>query len=124
KPWLSPKRLIQSGAVQLSGRYPHQSGIYSNYLQNQKIGEDTMHIDPADSIANHFKDAGYMTYASGKFWEGDTREQGFTHGPVDISFRGFLQFVRNGQDELFGFIDDFAGNTPAGRSVRARRSRR
>jgi len=99
-------------AALLSGREPHQSGIYTNYLQTTEIGGDTTHIDPADSLALRLREAGYATYASGKFWEGDARRQGFTHGTVEITFRGFYQFVRNGQDELLGFIDDHAGEKP------------
>ena len=96
----------------LTGQYPHQSGIYANYLQNPKIGGDTIHSAPARSIANLLRQSGYATYGSGKFWEGDARQQGFTHGTVEQSFKGFYDFVRNGQSELMGFVDHFAGREP------------
>jgi len=99
-------------ATFLTGQLPHQNGIYTNYLQERGVGNDTIHSDPQHSIANLLKDAGYATYASGKFWEGDAREQGFTHGTAEVSFGGFLQFVRKGQEELFGFIDEHAGKQP------------
>ena len=93
-------------ASMLSGRMPHQHGIYGNYLESRGIGNDKTRLDPKGSLANRLKDAGYATYATAKYWEGDPRKMGFTHGTVNVTFKGFLQFVRNGQDELFGFIDD------------------
>ena len=56
----------------LSGRWPHQSGIYYNY--------GTQKLSPKHSLPNLLKDAGYATYVEGKYWEGDPREMGFTHG--------------------------------------------
>ncbi|MCS5607512.1 MAG: sulfatase-like hydrolase/transferase, partial [Alphaproteobacteria bacterium] len=93
-------------ASMLSGRLPHQHGIYSNYLDKRGIGSDRTRLNPNGSLANRLKDAGYATYASGKYWEGDPRAMGFTHGTVDVTFKGFSQFVRKGQDELFQFIDE------------------
>ncbi|WP_442506771.1 DUF2961 domain-containing protein [Novipirellula sp. SH528] len=89
----------------LSGRLPHQHGIYANYLQDTRIGVDTVKLDPTGSLPNQLKDAGYATYATAKYWEGDPRKMGFTHGTVDVTFKGFQGFVRNDQDELFEFID-------------------
>ncbi|MCK4957850.1 MAG: sulfatase-like hydrolase/transferase [Planctomycetes bacterium] len=89
----------------LSGRMPHQHGIYANYLEQKGIGNDTTKLDPKNSLANRLKDAGYATYATAKYWEGDSRVMGFTHGTVDVTFKGFGGLVRNGQDELFEFID-------------------
>jgi arylsulfatase A-like enzyme len=93
-------------ASMLSGKLPNQHGIYGNYLDRGGIGNDTIKLAPTGSLANRLKDAGYATYASGKFWEGDPREMGFTHGTIEVTIKGFRQFVREGQEELFQFIDD------------------
>ena len=93
-------------ASMLSGRLPNQHGIYGNYLETKGIGNDTTKLDPSGSLANRLKDAGYVTYATGKYWEGDSRAMGFTHGTTEVTMRGFRRFVREGQDELFQFIDD------------------
>jgi len=93
-------------ASMLSGRLPHQHGIYANYLDKKGIGRDLVKLAPAGSLANRLKNAGYATYATGKYWEGDPRTMGFTHGTVKVSFGGFSQFVRKGQNELFQFIDE------------------
>jgi uncharacterized sulfatase len=94
----------------LSGRLPHQHGIYSNYLERDGIsnpsgGLDTITLDPTNSLPNRLKAAGYATYATAKFWEGDARRMGFTDGTVKITYQEFGRFVREGQDELFSFVD-------------------
>ena len=99
-------------ASMLSGRLPHQHGIYANYLEHKGIGKDKTKLDPTGSLPNRLKDAGYATYGTAKYWEGDPRKMGFTHGTVETSMRGFHQFVRHGQDELFGFIDEKHKNNP------------
>ena len=110
-------RLAQSGAVFttahlpmsrchptlasfLSGRWPHQTGIYYNY--------GTKPLDPHNSLPNLLKKAGYATYVEGKYWEGDPREMGFTHGAGKTAGT----FVRKGQDDLFAFVDQTAGRQP------------
>ena len=84
----------------LSGRWPHQSGIYYNY--------GTERLDPANSLPNLLKEAGYATYVEGKYWEGDPSAMGFTHGIGNSA----NTFVREGQDELFAFIDELGGQQP------------
>ncbi len=96
----------------LSGRLPHQHGIYSNRLDSSAILADATRLDPAGSLPNRLKDAGYATYATGKYWEGDLRAMGFTHGTVEGTIQGFRQFVREGQEELFKFIDDQHESNP------------
>jgi len=96
----------------LSGRLPHQHGIYANYLENKGIGTDTIKLDPTGSLPNRLKDAGYATYATAKYWEGDPRAMGFTHGTVNVTRNGFATLVREGQDELFEFIDDQRSKKP------------
>ena len=67
-------------ASMLSGRMPHQHGIYGNYLAKAGIGNDLTKLDPKGSLANQLKDAGYATYATGKYWEGDPRAMGLLTG--------------------------------------------
>jgi len=84
----------------LSGRWPHQTGIYYNF--------GTKPLAPHNSLPNLLKKAGYATYVEGKYWEGDPREMGFTHGAGKTA----RTFVRHGQDDLFAFIDRTAGRRP------------
>jgi len=84
----------------LSGQYPHQSGIYYNYGKKP--------LDPKHSLPNQLKDAGYATYVEGKYWEGNPREMGFTHGAGKTA----RSFVRKGQDKLFEFVDQVGGKQP------------
>ena len=99
-------------ACMLSGRLAHQHGIYCNYLEKRGIGDDKTKLDPAGSMPNLLKQAGYATYATAKYWEGDPRAMGFTHGTIETTFAGFGRFVRKGQDELFRFIDAQGGKKP------------
>ena len=99
-------------ASMLSGRMPHQHGIYGNYLDRGGPGNDTIKLDPAGSLPKRLSDAGYATYATGKYWEGDAREMGFTHGAAEASGEGFRRFVRGGQQELFEFIDEQGAAKP------------
>ncbi len=84
----------------LSGRYPHQSGIYYNYGDKK--------LAPKNSLPNLLKQAGYATYVEGKYWEGDPRAMGFTHGRGKTA----RKFVRETQRDLFRFIDNHAGKQP------------
>ena len=81
-----------------TGRWPHQHGIFFNE------GEGT--LDPERSLPLLLREAGYATFLGGKFWEGDHEAMGFqaaTEG--DDS-------ARAGQEELFAFIDEHAGERP------------
>lgn len=84
----------------LSGRWPHQTGIYFNF--------GTGVLDPTNSLPRLLRDAGYATYVEGKYWEGDPTEMGFTHGKGQTA----NTFVREGQADLFRFIDEVGGNKP------------
>lgn len=84
----------------LSGRWPHQTGIYYNF--------GTRRLDPTNSLPNSLKRAGYATYVEGKYWEGEPRAMGFTHGKG----RTARTFVREGQQDLFAFIDEVGGKQP------------
>ena len=84
----------------LSGRWPHQTGIYYNFGDKR--------LDPKDSLPRLLRDVGYATYVEGKYWEGDPREMGFTHGKGKTA----RTFVRKGQDDLLSFIDQQGGQRP------------
>ena len=84
----------------LSGRWPHQTGVYHNF--------GTRRLDPTNSLPRLLRDVGYATYAEGKYWEGDPRAMGFTHGKGESA----NTFVRKGQADLFTFIDEVGGRTP------------
>ena len=112
--YLTASRCRPSLASLLSGRYPHQNGIYANYHKpNNQGNRDTVGekmLSPEHSLPNLLKQAGYATYGSGKYWEGDARAMGFTHGLART--RNFSGFARKGQDELFSFIDEHADEKP------------
>ncbi len=97
---ITMSRCHPSLATLLSGQWPHQSGIYYNFGTNR--------LSPENSLPQLLRDAGYATYFEGKYWEGDPRKMGFTHGVAGKQ----NSFVRDGQDELFSFIDEQAGKQP------------
>ena len=84
----------------LSGRWPHQSGIYYNFGDKP--------LSPAGSLPNLLRDAGYATYVEGKYWEGNPREMGFSHGEGKTA----NTFVRQSQQALFDFIDEVRDQQP------------
>ncbi|MEQ1893843.1 MAG: sulfatase-like hydrolase/transferase [Planctomycetota bacterium] len=57
-------------ATLLTGRWPHESGILSN-LQPKRL------LDPANTLPQLLKQAGYATYCAGKWWEGELASFGF-----------------------------------------------
>ena len=112
---LTSSRCRPSLAGLLSGRLPHQNGIYANFHIAKKKGEKRetegeKKLSPVNALPKLLKEAGYATYGSGKYWEDDARAMGFTHGLVPA--KPFGKFARSGQDELFAFIDEHAGETP------------
>ena len=105
--YLTASRCRPSLASLLSGRHPHQNGVYANF------GHEEM-LAPAGSLPNLLKKAGYATYGGGKYWEGDPRDMGFTHGFEGQNRKAWARtFVReDAQAELFSFIDEHAGKKP------------
>ncbi len=84
----------------LSDRCPHQSGMYCNYGPGQLAANG--------SLAALLASAGHVCYAEGRFWLGDPRRLGLTHGKG----RAPRSFLRRGQADLFNSIDQFAGKQP------------
>ena len=101
-------------ACLLSGRYPHQTGITYN--------QGPRELDAPDALPRLLRDAGYATFAGGKFWEGSPERLGFEHAQVDeratleglapASEKEHRAFVRSGQQELLAFVEQFAGKQP------------
>ena len=95
---VAASRCRPSLASLLSGRFPHQHGIFYN--------EGPATLDPESSLPRLLEEAGYATFLGGKFWEGEPSAMGFQAGRDDDGF------VRAGQAELFRFIDEHAGREP------------
>lgn len=75
----------------LTGRWPHQSGIFFN--DNDAI------LDTPEALPRLLRAAGYATFCGGKFWEGDIHAMGFA-APAVLDGN----FVRSGQQPLFEFL--------------------
>jgi len=95
-------RCRPSLASLLTGRWPHQTGVYDN-TSTRKLGTE-------DSLPNRLKEAGYATFVGGKYWEGRTRAMGFME-PENLDVR-FRHFVRKSQSQLFDFIDRYDEERP------------
>jgi arylsulfatase A-like enzyme len=83
-------------AALLSGRWPHQNGVYFN------VGAD--HIDPATALPNLLDRVGYATVGEGKFWEFEARTMGFSN----YTIRNYETFVRWDQQHLDDWLDEHA----------------
>ena len=95
-------RCRPSLAALLSGRFPHQNGIYEN--------QSGRTLTRRDSLPNLLKAAGYATFQGGKFWEGSPLSMGFLEPrAIDTVFKNF---VREDQKELDAFLDRHAGERP------------
>ena len=95
----TPARCRASLAMLLSGRWPHQSGIYANRQERT--------LPAAESLPKLLARAGYATFMGGKFWEGDPAAMGF-EAPAESS----EEFVREGQEQLFAFLADLDDERP------------
>jgi len=98
---VSMSRCRPSLATLLSGRWPHEHGIFFN--RSERVER---FLDPTDSLPNLLSSAGYVTYMGGKYWETDPEAMGFGQGAYDRNF------ARNSQEDLFAFIDRHAGKEP------------
>jgi len=107
-------------ATLITGKYAHQSGITGNdpaRVNNQEkynaLRESLIaKIDPMPKVPELLAAKGYLSHQSGKWWEGNYKRGGFTHGMT----RGFpepkgrhgddgLDIGRKGMAPVFEFID-------------------
>jgi uncharacterized sulfatase len=114
----------------ITGRYPHQHGVTGNDPKPDKNLTDTQYnalraelisrIERQPTLPRLLSEHGYMCMQSGKWWEGNFRTGGFSHGMT----RGFpqkggrhgddgLEIGRNGMQPVFDFI---AESQTAGKS--------
>lgn len=105
-------------ATLISGQYPHQHGITGN---DPPKGTDRQkmlkHIDQMPKLPKLLAQNGYVSFQSGKWWEGAPARAGFTagmtHGDPQKGGRHGdlgLKIGRTGMDPIFDFIDSQTGN--------------
>ncbi len=119
-----PTALCRPSLMTLAtGHYAHRHGVTGNdpspkyaeknsALYNERRAQLISYIDPFDTLPELLGDQGYLSHQSGKWWEGNFSQGGFTHGMT----RGFpqqggrhgddgLKIGRQGLKECFDFID-------------------
>lgn len=109
----------------ITGLYPHQHGIVgndppssrppaANYLQ---VREEylKLHIDRLQTLPELLKAKGYVSFQSGKWWEGSAQRGGFdegmTHGDMNRGGRHGdegLKIGRSTMQPVFDFLDRMA----------------
>ena len=103
-----PTALCRPSLVTLiSGQYAHKHGVTGNdpspkRYQPKKVYDQARaqlisYLDRADTLPDLLGEKGYLSHQSGKWWEGNFKHGGFTHGMT----RGFPQLGgRHGDDGL------------------------
>ena len=113
-------------ATMITGLFPHEHGITGN----DPPGDRAASRDPVEravmveifkehkTLGEYLGELGYVSHQSGKWWEGDPREHGFTagmtHGMVDQGGRhgdDGLRIGREGMAPIEAFLEE-AGDTP------------
>lgn len=100
----------------LTGKLPHEHGITGNDLSPQSPQKNGAKRDPiAERLFNNslllpkaLTDAGYLTFQTGKLWNGSYEEMGFTHGMTKEGSRHGdtgLGIGRHGMQPIFNFIE-------------------
>ena len=105
----------------LTGRYTHQHGItgndpspkhYTGEAMKENRAKLISYIDNFETLPELLVGQGYLTHQSGKYWEGNFKRGGFTHGMT----RGFpkpggrhgddgLKIGREGMAHIENFVD-------------------
>lgn len=96
-----------------TGYLPHQHHIVGN---DPKGGsrkpefpreELLVNIDTIQSLPQILANNGYLSFQTGKWWEGDYKRGGFTHGMTEGSRHGDkgLTIGREGMNEIYDFVD-------------------
>lgn len=101
-------------ATLLSGLYPHQHKITGNDPpRGVDRGELLRHVRRIPKLPVLLGRVGYVSHQSGKWWEGNWKEGGFTAGMThgDPSRRGRhgdegLKIGRQGLEPIWEFVDD------------------
>jgi len=104
-------------ATLITGYYPHQHGITGNDPIPRKNRETMLrHIRRADTLAEQLGRKGYVSHQSGKWWEGNHSEGGFTagmtHGDPKRGGRHGdqgLKIGRTGMKPITDFLDGTDG---------------
>ncbi len=106
-------------ATIISGLYPHQHKIVGNDPPKGTNRRKMLkHVQAMPSLPRILGKQGYRSFQSGKWWEGNYRRGGFTHGMThgDPKRKGRhgdegLKIGRNGMEPIFDFIRE-SGDTP------------
>ncbi len=111
-------------ATLITGLYPHQHKISGNdpAQTRDKSKRDEWrqqliaHIDRVDTLPKLLAPTGYVSFQTGKWWEGNYRRggftQGMTHGDPKRGGRhgdAGLKIGRNGMQPIYDFIKDAGG---------------
>lgn len=106
----------------ITGLYPHQHKIFSNdppeptkAVRNKQADPEWLrlrerqvaHIDTALTLPRTLGFAGYRSFQTGKWWEGDFRRGGFTHGMTEGKRHGDagLTIGRETMQPIYDFVD-------------------
>ena len=96
-------------ASMVTGLYPHQHRLTSNDQPAELPREALIHhIDDVPTLPRLLAARGYLSFQSGKWWEGSYARGGFTHGMTRGDRHGDdgLVIGREGMEPVFSFIDE------------------
>ena len=119
-----PTALCRPSLVTLvTGHYAHRHGVTGNdpspkyakragQVYNDRRAQLISYLDKFDTVPELLGEKGYLSHQSGKWWEGNFKHGGFTHGMT----RGFpqpggrhgddgLKIGRTGMEPIESFID-------------------
>jgi len=96
-----------------TGLLPHQHRIVGNDpkggTKNALFPREQLleNIDRIPSMPQILAEQGYLSHQSGKWWEGDFKRGGFTHGMTEGQRHGDkgLEIGREGMKEIYDFVD-------------------
>lgn len=98
-------------ACLLTGKMPGANGITGNDLSDDRSKRDPLaerlHTNSL-MLPKAVTEAGYLTFQTGKIWNGTYKDFGFTHGMTDTAGRhgdAGLDIGRKGMKPIFDFID-------------------
>ena len=93
----------------ITGRWPHQHRLTSNDPPEGAPREVlTRHIDDVPTLPRLLGERGYVSFQSGKWWEGSFARGGFTRGMTRGERHGDdgLTIGREGMEPIFEFVDE------------------